>query len=210
MMRSLSPVSAIACSFLCMLLAAGCSVSPYDPLPRISDTVYQRSLPEKPHNGTVLAWRGAERNLHTFWGEQDVRARVRAFIPESWTRAGDGIWRAKVHSGEDKPIPFLGVLRRSGEKSRIIPSVNPEKLPDGLYSLIVPGIEKRERGIASVMPRLLVCEIRDGQFQPFRVAVPLHPQKSSPLTAPPQHKRPKKQAPEGTLYPFSVPASKGS
>ena len=207
-MRSFSPVSVIACSILCMLVAAGCSVSPYEPLPRVSDTVYQRSLPEKPQNGTVLAWRGAERNLHTFWGEQDVRVRVRAFIPESWTRAGDGIWRAKVRNGEDKPIPFLGVLRRSGKESRIIPSLTPEKLSDGLYCLILPGIEKRDRAIASVMPRLLVCEIQDGQFQPFRVTVPLHPLKSSPLTAPPPQKGHKKPAPKGTPYPFSVPASK--
>jgi hypothetical protein len=195
---------ALAFSALCML-AVGCTVSPYSPLPKIEDTVYQRSLPENQQNGTELAWQGSRRNLSTFWGRQDVRARVRAFLPDSWNKAGDGIWRAQVRNREAKPLPFLGILRTSGKESRIVPSVDPGNLPDGLYSLIIPGIETRKKEIVAVAPRLLICEIRDGRFQPFRVAVPLHPLNESPLTGSPPSREEAQSRPEGTPYPFTLP-----
>ena len=126
-------------AFFC-LLAAGCSVSPYDPLPTIDREIEQRSIPEDPRNGTVLTWRGSREDLYTFWGRQEVTARVLAYLPKDWSEPGDGIWRALVRNRESKPLPFLGVLRRSGKESRIVPPMDLKQLPDGLYSLILPGV----------------------------------------------------------------------
>ena len=188
------------------LLAAGCSASPYDPLPDIDREISQRSVPEDPRNGTVLTWRGSRKDLYTFWGRQEVTTRVLAYLPKDWKEPGDGIWRARVRNQESKPLPFLGLLRRSGKESRIVPPVDLKRLPDGLYSLILPGVELGNGEIASVMPRLFLCEIREGRFQPFRIGIPLHPLEESPLTGPPPQ-QPKEEAPQGTRYPFSIPDS---
>jgi len=211
MMRpiAMQRLALLFCSVLLCLLAAGCSTSPYDPLPSIERQVYQRSLPEDPSSGTELAWRGSRKELYTFWGKQDVLARVRTYLPDTWNRPGDGIWRVRVQNAESKPVPFLGVVRQSEKKSRIVPSVDLEQLPDGLYSLIIPGVEKKSGQIVSVMPRLMVCEIRKERFQPFRIEVPLYPLGKSSLTGPPQKQLSKESNPQGTPYPFSIPQSEG-
>jgi len=101
------------------------------------------------------------------------------------------------------------VLLTSKEMIETERSVDLEQLPDGLYSLIIPGVEKKSGQIVSVMPRLMVCEIRKERFQPFRIEVPLYPLGKSSLTGPPQKQLSKESNPQGTPYPFSIPQSEG-
>ena len=187
------------------ILTWSCAGPLYDPLPRIERSVSQPALPDNPHNGTLLSWNGSRTNLRTFWGSQDIRAHVRAFIPSNWARPGDGTWRVRARNGEAKPVPFLGVLRTSEGGAEIIPEIRITRLPDGLYSLIEPGVEKKHRELVSVRPRLLVCEIRNSRFQPFRVTIPLNPLHNSSLTAPTGSGPIEETSPKGTPYPFTLP-----
>jgi len=174
---------------LAALLAAGCAGRQ---LPRRNPRALQERMPGIPENAVpVLAWQGRGNNLMTYWGRQDIMVSVRAWLPEQWRKPGDGFWQVQARNARGIDIPVLGVVDsyrgRSGEKlALIVPEVNLDKLRDGLYAVLVPGVSRENNQITRVQPEVVICEVRNHAFKPFRVAIPLIPDETSALTPMPE------------------------
>jgi len=136
-------------------------------------------------------WYASAINLKTYWGDQEVLLYVSAYLPDDWQRPGDGVWRVKALNAEGKPIPFLGVLRKrrdesGAESTTIVPRTEGKKLRDCLYIVIDPNITAEGGKIKCIRPICILCEIRDGAWKPFRVKIPLIPERRSELTPMPE------------------------
>ena len=151
----------------------------------------------------VFCWRGGRTGLATYWGDQDLFVDVSAHLPVAWKRGGDGFWRVRALSGEGKPVPFLGVVRRyisetGAELAVIVPELDLSRLGDGLYLAILPGVKKQGGKIHTIQPTAILYEIRNHVFKPFRVKVPLIPERESPVTPRPVIR----EVPAGTPVPL--------
>ena len=180
----------------------GCGIS----LPRLSEAEFAKRTRPLPRGAApVYSWRAEAKGLRTYWRVQDVTVAARGMIPADWRRAGDGFWSVRAHNQEGKPLPFLGVIRFVPQGKRrvgvLLPRLDLDKTPDGLYIVLLPGVTLMDGKVASIRPVALVREIRAHTWKPFGVEVPLVPEKSSPLTPAP---KPKPPAPEevGTPVPM--------
>jgi hypothetical protein len=161
-------------------------------LPRIRTETFERRLPATPADAApVFAWKGARADLKTYWGDQEAYVLARAYFPPASEQQGEGIWRVEGRNHEGKPLPFLGVIHKyvneSGtELAEILPRLDLSAVPDGLYLAVLPGVEVTDGKIAAIRPTVYLYEIRGHAWKPFRVRIPLVPEKESPLTpAPP-------------------------
>lgn len=183
----------IVCGGLCVIIvvvAVGCAAS----LPEIRQDFMsgwqQGRIPTRA--APLYSWQGSRDDLKTYWGDQQVSVRVTAYLPDaSWKEPGDGYWQVTAENGEGKPIPFIGVVRKyrneSGtELAVLIPPLDLDKAPDGLYLVIVPGVETGDGSISCIRPNAQLREIRNHTFKPFCAPVPLMPMQESPLTPPPE------------------------
>ena len=135
----------------------------------------------------VLSWSAQQKGLKTYWYDQDVQLRVKAHIPDSWKRAGDGCWLVDARNQEGTRLPFLGVLHvytdeRGSRKAVLVPEVDLDACPKGLYVVIVPGVAREQGKVAAVRPRAVIREIRNHAFQAFAFPIPLIPDSPSRLT----------------------------
>ena len=140
----------------------------------------------------LYSWQGSRDDLKTYWGDQQVSVRVTAYLPDvSWKEPGDGYWQVTAENGERKPIPFIGVVRkyrneRGTELAVLVPPLDLNKAPDGLYLVIVPGVETRDGSISCIRPTAQLREIRHHTFKPFCAPIPLMPMQESPVTPRPE------------------------
>ncbi len=180
----------IAAALLC--LAAGCGTTTN--FPKLSDQQYRARVPAIPAGAApVFAWRGSRQNLQTYWGLQSVSVEVSAHFPPTWQNPGDGFWSVAGKTGENRPLPFLGVVKRhqnenGTELTLLVPPLDLNSVRDGLYLVLVPGVARdpQHGSIAAITPELHLCEIRRHAFKPFRVRIPLEPLQASPLTPTPE------------------------
>ena len=185
-----------------VILLAGCSGG----LPEIRQESLAQQIRNIPKDAAPLySWQGSRDDLKTYWGDQAVSVRVKAFLPEkTWQQAGDGYWQVSAENSEGTRIPFIGVIHKyadqSGKESAVfLPPLDLNKAPDGLYLVIIPNIEMREGKIASIRPEASLREIRNHCFKPFAAPVPLIPQQESALTPKPA---PRPAPPPGTPIPI--------
>ncbi len=136
----------------------------------------------------ILSWQAARSNLATYWGTQEVKVRLRGFIPEDWRQTGDARWELAAESNGGRNVPFLGVIHNytneNGTKLKtVLPELDLKLLPDGLYMLLEPGIEKNSDGhLGTISPVAVLCEIRNHTFKPFQVKFHMVPAVASALT----------------------------
>jgi len=180
----------IGCRWRCLLIGlaalilAGCRSG----LPRIDGDRFSRRLPALPADAApLLSWSATQKGMKTYWHDQDVHLRVRAYIPDSWKQAGDGCWQVDARNQEGTRLPFLGVLHvytdeRGNRKAVLVPEVDLDACPEGLYVVIVPNITVKGGEVASLQPQAAIREIRNHAFQPFAFPIPLIPDSPSLLT----------------------------
>ncbi len=152
---------------------------------------------------TIHSWRGERTDLKTYWGDQKVFIHVSAHLPEDWNKSGDGYWEVKAQNAEGKSIPFVGVIRRyvnenGTELAVLVPPLDLQRAPDGLYLVIIPNVEIRDGSVSSIRPSAMLSEIRNHSFKPFRVKILLFPEQESALTPAPE---PLPDIPSGTPIP---------
>ena len=186
----------VTASTLLLCLITGCAR--YGSLPTVSEAACGPTSQPVRHYDCILHWHGSRRDLRTYWGRQHVRAVVSVRVPATWTEPSDAVWEVRARNHEDKPLPFLGTLdhyrNENGTRlSQILPAVDLESLPDGLYTVIDPNAEKTADDQFTARPVLYVCEVRGHAFKPFRARVPLQksastnlPDAEPPADAPPR------------------------
>jgi len=185
------------------MFVAGCSGA----LPRVRSGYLEKRIPGIPAGAKpVFSWSGSRSGLKTYWGDQDVSVQASAYFPKDWRNAGHGFWEVQAQNAKGKPIPFLGVIRRDvNEDGRkvtfLVPPIDLNKVPDGLYLIIAPNVQAEGGRITSIRPTGLLCEIRRHLFWPFRVKIPLLPAQASPLTPKPDVS-PAQKRPPGTPIPM--------
>ena len=152
-----------------------------------------------------LKWSGSRTGLKTYWGEQDVSISVSAHVPETCERPDQTQWTVDARNAEGKPLPFIGLVHRyvneNGTQLAVLvspapcPPVETSALPDCLYVVIDPGIERENGRVASIRPAAIIREVRRHYFMPFQVTIPLIPEQESRLTPKPE---PANETPVGT------------
>ncbi len=173
-------------------------------MPEIRPGLFEQRIRAIPKDAApVYSWRGERTDLKTYWGDQEVSIHVSAYLPEDWNNPGDGYWQVTAQNGAGKLIPFIGVVRhyvneKGTELAILVPSLDMQKTPDGLYLAIIPNVETGEGRVSSIRPIAMLCEIRNHSFKPFRVKIPLFPEKESELTPAPE---PLPRMPPGTPIP---------
>ena len=173
-------------------------------LPRNDPADLPLALQNIPEGATpVHSWKVAHRKLYTYWDIQQAWIEASAHFPKAWRRPGDGFWRVKAENGEGKPLPFLGVIVRYTNKNgtelaMVVPAVDLDKIPDGLYIVIEPNVTLKDGRIVKIQPEACVVEVRDHSFKPFQFKLPLVPDKETPLTPAPKLLP---EEPEGTPIP---------
>jgi hypothetical protein len=80
----------------------------------------------------------------------------------------------------------------------LVPKLDLDSAPDGLYLAIAPNIKTSEGKPVSVQPVAVLLEIRGHMFKPFRFPIVLIPDQESPLTPKPEIPP---EAPVGTPMP---------
>ncbi len=191
------------------VLIVGCSTgAPHGwrtSLPKIRQSRFanrMRSIPEGA--APIYAWHGSRTGLKTYWGDQDLSVHVAAHLPSDWKQPGDGCWEVTAKNAEGKHIPFLGLVHtylneNGNEMAVLVPPIDLQEVPDGLYTVIIPNVEARDGEIASVRPTALLFEVRHHSFKPFRVKIPLMPEQESALTPKPEEIP---EVPAGTPIPI--------
>ena len=171
------------------VLLAGCA--DYSRLPTIHvDRLGQQSRTIPADAAPLYSWSASRAGLKTYWGHQSVSIHAVAFVPDTWTNAGDEFWKVETWNSEGKTIPFIGVVRRylneqGTELSVVVPPLDLDKAPDGLYLVIDPNITVKDCKVQSIQPIALLTEIRHHAFKPFQVRIPLVPEQESPVTPKP-------------------------
>lgn len=194
--RWLAPVAALVCLL-------GCASS-RPPLPVINVNRLGQKIPEIPPSAAfVYRWDGGNDHLMTFWGKQKVSIEVTGYVPESYKDPGDDRWALKARNTRGTPIPYVGVVHSYVDEngthlSMLVPELNLDKAPDGLYFCIVPNITLKGGRVKSICPTAVIFEIRNHSVKPFRVKIPLTPLQDSPLTPKPP---PPPKVPAGTPIP---------
>ena len=168
--------------------AAGCS--PSNVLPNVAKASIQAPAAIPQGASPVCAWHGSRSDLQTYWGLQQAVVEVRGYLPENYKDARDGFWEVKARSGDGKPIPFVGVIRRylnenGTQLAEIVPKVDQDKIPDCLCVVIDPNVKLDGGKVASIQPVAIIYEIRDHEIKPYRMKVPLIPESESALTPKP-------------------------
>lgn len=134
----------------------------------------------------VYSWHGTYL-LTTYWGEQEVTGDVSAYISD----VENSKWRLSVKNREGVAVPFLGIRKTftgdDAERAVIVPEFSIDKLKDGLYCAVDPGIETLDGVITAIRPDLIIFEIRNHAFKPFKVELPLIPDTPSQLLPLPPH-----------------------
>ena len=190
-------------------IAVGCLSGCATGLPAVrTDWLHTETLAIPAGVAPVHSWRASRSGLKTFWGEQTVTIRAKGYLPPGRSQPGDGLWEVTAANHEGKAIPFLGCLRsfvneNGTEVAEVLPRFDLDEAPDGLYVVLVPGIEAKDGTVASVRPHVLLREIRDHSWKPFSVRIPLIPEKESPLTPRPQGE----DTPEPAGTPIPMPSS---
>lgn len=197
-MRIRMVVGAVALAVVC---CAGCART----LPRVrSEYLDQRITAIPPSAAPVFSWHAEKKGLKTYWRDQEVFVDVRGYVPLEGAESREGIWLVTGRSGEGKPVPFIGIQRRftspqGAEMAVIVPPLDLDRVPDGLYLFLIPNISVTLGKVTSIAPVVVLTEIRNHVFMPFQVPMPLVPERPSPLTpAPP----PEPGVPEGTPIPI--------
>lgn len=171
-----------------------------------SQRIEQRLMPIPATAAPVYSWHATRTGLKTYWGNQRVTVRVRAWLPEGCTNPEEGRWSLHATNEEGVPIPFLGIERRNLNEnghltSVLIPPVEMSELTDGLYFILWPNAQVQDGRLVALQPTAALCEIRDNSFKPFCVKFPLIPDLTSALTPAPA---PLPAAPEGTAIPLAM------
>jgi len=180
------------------LIPAGCTSG----MPRIrADLLGPVTMSASPS----LNWYGSRTGLKTYWGDQDVAISVSACVPESCERPEQTHWTVNARNAEGKPLPFIGLVHRYRNENDTelamlvspaqLPPVEISSLPDCLYVVIDPGIERENGRVKSIQPSAIIREVRRHYLMPFQVTIPLIPENESSLTPKPE---PVKEAPVGT------------
>jgi hypothetical protein len=181
--RWLAPGLALACLL-------GCASS-RPSLPVINVNRLGQKIPEIPPSAAfVYRWGGENDHLMTFWGKQKVSIEVTGYVPESYKEPGDDRWTLKARNSRGTPIPYVGVVRSYVDEngthlSMLVPELNLDKAPDGLYFCIVPNITLKSGRVESICPTAVIFEIRNHSIKPFQVKIPLTPLQDSSLTPTP-------------------------
>jgi len=180
------------------LILAGCTSG----MPRIRADFLQRA---EVSASPSLKWQGSRTGLKTYWGDQGVSISVTAHVPETCERPDQTQWTVDARNAEGKPLPFIGLLHRyvneNGTQLAVLvspapcPPVETNSLPDCLYVVIDPGIERENGRVTSIRPTAIIREIRRHSFMPFQVTIPLIPEQESTLTPKPE---PVNETPVGT------------
>ena len=191
----------------CMVLAAallvgvaGCA----EKLPTIRNTYVQSRAQTIPQDSTpVFSWQGAQRVIFTYWGRQSATIRLRVWAPPGATGAADARWEVLARTDEGKPIPFIGfeqryVNEKGQELFKLVPPLDLERMPDGLYIVITPGMEFADGKLLRIQPIANVREIRHRTFTPLCFPILLIPDVPSDLTPVPP---PRPEEPDGTALP---------
>ncbi len=175
-------------------------------LPRLSSEHAEQRPPSLPEGAApVYSWAGQRVGLRSYWYAQDVQVELKAWFPPQVERATDIRWEVSAVNSEGKPLPFLGVVQpyvneNGNELYQVVPEVDLDSLPDCLYVLLEPGLTLEEGKVVEAVPTAVVTEVRDHNFKPFRVRVPLAPREVSALTPAPE---PIPDAPSGTAIPWN-------
>jgi hypothetical protein len=195
--------SGLAGAFLAAVAAllVGCAS---DRLPEVPAKLFaNRMSPIPPGAAPLYSWHRLQTGLKTYWHDQEVAVRVRAYFPPDWKKPGDEFWELTAQNAEGRAIRFIGVERKyrnenGTELSMLVPELNLDSTPDGLYLAIVPNIKTREGRLVSVQPVAALLEVRKHMFKPFRFPIRLIPDQDSPLTPKPDIPPP---PPSGTPIP---------
>jgi hypothetical protein len=169
---------------------AGCRTGQ---VPGVDASWFEARLSPIPNGAApVYAWHGQRQGLKTYWGDQDVRVAVQAHIPADWAAAGDGFWMVKGETAGGRVLAFLGLVHEYQNENGtdvavLVPEIDLDKVKDGLYLVCLPGVTMAgdQSGVTEVAPKLLLCEIRNHSFKPFRVEIPLRPQQTTDVTPDP-------------------------
>jgi hypothetical protein len=175
------------------ILAAGCTQETF---------IYTRTIPKDA--SPVYKWHGSRTDIISYWGDRSISVEAAAYFPETWQHPGDGFWDVDGQTDTSTRIPMLGVIRRwvnqDGTRlTKIVPTVEYDKVNDGLYFVIDPNVTTRDGEITAIQPVAYALEIRDHRDKPFRPRILLIPEKESPLTPMPELPP---EEPEGT--PISI------
>jgi len=192
---------AVGLAALAAALTVGCNGKSLPTIEADQLNVKLREIPQAA--APVFEWHGECKNWPTYWGRQAMVVGVRGHIPETWSRPGDAFWQVDARNHEGKPLPFIGLLlhytNANGTRlAKVAPELNLAEVPDGLYVIIDPRIERNEDGIVSIRPNAHVMELRDHVFKGGRVKIPLNPLQDSPVTPPAE---PLPEEPRGTPIP---------
>jgi len=190
----------LALAVAVLLTAAGCARK----LPYVRGEYIQSRAQAIPQGATpVFAWRGSQGVIFTYWGRQSATVRVRAWAPAGAKAATDALWELEARTGEGKPLPFIGIERqylneKGQEVAKLVPQLDLDRMPDGLYIVIAPGMEFAEGRLSRIQPIANVREIRHKTFTPLCFPILLIPDAPSDLTPVPP---PRPEEPEGTALP---------
>lgn len=175
-------------------------------LPAIAHDALGVRLPSLPPGAApVYAWRAQTGVVFSYWGKQTFTVAARAAFPDD-AASPDGCWSLEIRSAVGTPVLPIGIERRyqnaEGKwEAVLVPEIDFDKVPDGLYAILIPGIKRNEGRIVSVTPTAVITEVRGHLLKPFRYPIPLVPVKEDPLTPPPPPPPPR---PAGTPIPAST------
>ncbi len=190
----------LALAAVVSLIVAGCARK----LPYVRGEYIQSRAQTIPQGATpVFSWQGAQGVIFTYWGRQSATVRVRAWVPTGATAASDARWEVDARTGEGKPLPFIGVEKsylneRGQEVAKLVPPLDLDRMPDGLYVVISPGMEFAQGKLSRIQPIANVREIRHKTITPLCFPVLLIPDAPSDLVPVPP---PRPEEPEGTALP---------
>lgn len=185
------------------LWCAGCASAPT--LPVVPESVVGNRLPAlSPGAAPVYEWTAQTDVVFSFWGRQQFAVAARAAFPEG-DEFPDGCWSLEVRSLKGTAIQSIGIERRyttpEGRPASVLyPEIDFYTVPDGLYTILLPGVTRKEGKVISVAPTVVLCELRGHTLRPFRYPIPLVPTRPDPLTPAPPPPPPK---PAGTPIPIT-------
>jgi len=190
------------CVLFCVLaVAAASSIGCVRSLPTVKSRYLDERLRTIPQSAApVFSWHAERKGLKTYWLGQNVSVEARAHVPLNQADPTGGTWEIRGRNSEGKPVLFIGIRERytnsqGTELAVIVPPLDLDEVPDGLYLFLEPNISVTLGKVTSIAPVVVLTEIRDHMFKPFQVPIPLIPDRKSPLTpAPPLGPSP----PEGT------------
>ena len=177
------------CAAVIAALLAGCAS---EKLPEVPAALFAHRMRPIPQGAAPLySWHRLQTGLKTYWRDQQVDVQVRAWFPPDWRKPGDEFWELTARNGQGRAIRFIGVERKylnenGTELSMLVPKLNLNSVPDGLYLALAPNIRTGEGRLASVQPVATLLEIRNHTFKPFRFPIVLIPDQESPLTPKPE------------------------